>query len=215
MKILKEQHGFVCAVCSVVSDSVTPWTVESTRLLCLWDSPGKNTGVGCHFLLQGIFLTRELNLRLLYWQADSLLLSHLGNPKKKKKRNAQKIPHTQLGLQLCPFLVLLLLLLLYASVRNTPGSSPKALHRQTPACYFPTASALWPHKSGRDDSPGSVQDGGANKGLWLTVTTPVSGSETTPRSPLQTGTRLLSPCHLPSPWIICQKVLSTLPFRSV
>ena len=26
-----------------------------TRLLCPWDSPGKNTGVGCHFLLQGIF----------------------------------------------------------------------------------------------------------------------------------------------------------------
>ena len=38
---------------------------------------------GCHFLLQGIFLTQELNLHLLYllnWQADSLLLSHLGIP---------------------------------------------------------------------------------------------------------------------------------------
>jgi len=36
------------------------------------DSPGKNTGVGCHSLLQGIFLTQELNLSLLYhlyWQA--------------------------------------------------------------------------------------------------------------------------------------------------
>ena len=41
-----------------------------------WDSPGKNSGVGCHFLLQGIFLTQGLNLRLLHWQADSLLLSH-------------------------------------------------------------------------------------------------------------------------------------------
>ena len=30
-----------------------------------WDSPGKNTGVGCHFLLQGIFLTQDLNLCLL------------------------------------------------------------------------------------------------------------------------------------------------------
>ena len=39
--------------------------------------PGKNTGLGCHFLLQEIFLTRGLNpclLRLLYWQAYSLLL---------------------------------------------------------------------------------------------------------------------------------------------
>ena len=35
------------------------------RLLCPWDSPGKNTGVGCHFLLQGIFLTQGLNPHLL------------------------------------------------------------------------------------------------------------------------------------------------------
>ena len=36
------------------------------------DSPGKNTGVGCHFLLLGIFPTQGLNLCLLHWQADSL-----------------------------------------------------------------------------------------------------------------------------------------------
>ena len=39
--------------------------------------PGKNPGVGCRFLLQGIFPTQGLNLGLLHWQADSLLLSHL------------------------------------------------------------------------------------------------------------------------------------------
>ena len=42
------------------------------------DSPGKNTGVGCHFLLQGIFPTQGLNpglLRLLHWQAGSLPLA--------------------------------------------------------------------------------------------------------------------------------------------
>ena len=42
-----------------------------------WNSPGKNTGVGCHALLQGIFLTQALNphlLCLLHWQAGSLLL---------------------------------------------------------------------------------------------------------------------------------------------
>ena len=38
----------------------TPWTVP-TRLLCPWDFPGKNTGVGCHCLLQEIFLTQRLN----------------------------------------------------------------------------------------------------------------------------------------------------------
>ena len=36
------------------------------RLLCPWDSPGKNTGVGCHFLLQGIFLTQGSNWGLLH-----------------------------------------------------------------------------------------------------------------------------------------------------
>ena len=47
-----------------------------------WNSPGKNTGVGCHFLLQGIFLMQGSNLHLLHWQADSLPLSHLGSPKR-------------------------------------------------------------------------------------------------------------------------------------
>ena len=44
-------------------------------------SLGKNTGVGCHFLLQGVFPTQRLNLSLLHLQADSLeKLSHQGNP---------------------------------------------------------------------------------------------------------------------------------------
>ena len=43
----------LCYVASVVSDSVRPHRQQPTRLLCPWDSPGKNnTGVGCHFLLQ-------------------------------------------------------------------------------------------------------------------------------------------------------------------
>ena len=40
--------------------------LQPSRLLCLWDSPGKNTGVGCDFLLQRIFLTQGLNLHLLH-----------------------------------------------------------------------------------------------------------------------------------------------------
>ena len=35
-----------------MTDSVQPHGLQPTRLLCTWDSPGKNTGVGCHFLLQ-------------------------------------------------------------------------------------------------------------------------------------------------------------------
>ena len=41
-----------CYVASVVSDSVWPHRRQPTRLLCPWDSPAKNIGVGCHFLLQ-------------------------------------------------------------------------------------------------------------------------------------------------------------------
>ena len=66
---------------SVVSNSVTPWTVAHQAPLPI-DSPGKSIGVGRHLLLQGIFPTWGLNLCLLLgWQADSLSLSHLGSPR--------------------------------------------------------------------------------------------------------------------------------------
>ena len=48
------------------------------RLLCPWDSLGKNTGVGCSFLLQVILLTQVSILCLLHWHEHSLPLSHLG-----------------------------------------------------------------------------------------------------------------------------------------
>ena len=42
-----------------MSDSVRPQRQQPTRLPCPWDSPGKNTGVGCHFLLQGMKVKSE------------------------------------------------------------------------------------------------------------------------------------------------------------
>ena len=48
--------------CLTLCDSVD-WPA---RLFCPWDSPGKNTGVGCHPLLQGIFLTQGSNRHLLH-----------------------------------------------------------------------------------------------------------------------------------------------------
>ena len=68
-----------CAL-SHVRDSLQPHGLWPSRLLGPWDFAGKSTGVGSHFLLQGIFLTKWLNLGLLPWQADSLLLSHQGSP---------------------------------------------------------------------------------------------------------------------------------------
>ena len=58
-----------------------PWTVARQAPLSV-GSPGKNTGVGCHFLLQGSFPTQESNshlLHLLHWQTDSLPLNNLGS----------------------------------------------------------------------------------------------------------------------------------------
>ena len=66
-----------------MSDSLQLLGLYPTRLLCLWDFSRKNTGMGCHFLLQGIFLTQGLKqylLCLLHWQVDSLPLCHLGSP---------------------------------------------------------------------------------------------------------------------------------------
>ena len=56
---------YTVRVCSVTQLCVTvaPWTIVA-RLLCPWDSSGKNTGVGCHFLLQGIFLTRGWSISI-------------------------------------------------------------------------------------------------------------------------------------------------------
>ena len=67
---------------SCVQLSATPWT-QPSRLFCPWDFLGKNTRVGCHLFLQGIFPTQGSNphfLHLLPWQAGSLPLSHLGSP---------------------------------------------------------------------------------------------------------------------------------------
>ena len=52
--------------CWITSSSLQPCGWEPARLLCPWDSPGKSTGVGCHFLLQGIFPTQGSNLHLLH-----------------------------------------------------------------------------------------------------------------------------------------------------
>ena len=67
----------------VTSDSLRPHGLSPTRLLRPWGFPGKYTGVGCHFLLQGLIPTQGLNLCLLHWQVDSLPLSHQGSPKLK------------------------------------------------------------------------------------------------------------------------------------
>ena len=71
------EHVHMCPLAQLYPALCDPW------LFCPWDSPGKNTGVGCHFLFQEIFLSQGSNsglLCFLHWWADSLPLSHLGSP---------------------------------------------------------------------------------------------------------------------------------------
>ena len=65
---------------SVVSDSLQPHILQPTRLLCPWNSPGKNTGMCSHSLLQEIFLTQGSNLGLLYCRQILYHLSHREAP---------------------------------------------------------------------------------------------------------------------------------------
>ena len=68
--------GGMCASCSVVSASLRPQGLQPSRLLCPWDSPGKNPGVRCHFLFQRIFPTQGLNLGLPQCRQTRYRLSH-------------------------------------------------------------------------------------------------------------------------------------------
>ena len=81
-----EGHCFISCmhvlIASVVLDSLQPYEPQPARLLSPWDTPGKNIGVGCHALIQGIFLAQGSNwylLCLLHWQVGSLSLSHSGS----------------------------------------------------------------------------------------------------------------------------------------
>ena len=71
--------GCVCAcwVASVVSDSVHPCGLQPARLLCPWDSLGKNTRVDCHTLFQGIFPAQGSNLHLMSTCIGRWVLYHL------------------------------------------------------------------------------------------------------------------------------------------
>ena len=73
-----QSESEVAQSCLTLCDS------EDTRLLHPWDSPSKNTRVGCHFLLQGIFLTQGSNPGLLHCRQILYQLSYEGNPSKYK-----------------------------------------------------------------------------------------------------------------------------------
>ena len=72
---MKKVKVLVARLCPALCDPMP------TKPLCSWNSPGKNTGVGCCFLLQGIFLTQGSNLGLLHCRQILYHLSHYGSPR--------------------------------------------------------------------------------------------------------------------------------------
>ena len=64
--VTRETHACILGLFICVLIFATPWTV-ACRLLCPWDFPSKNTGVGCHPVLQGIFLTQGSSPHLLHF----------------------------------------------------------------------------------------------------------------------------------------------------
>ena len=73
----------VCVSHSVISNSLQPLGLSRTRLHHPWNSPGKNTGVGCLSLLQGIFPTRDVtqvSLNLTFLKLTILMLKLLFHP---------------------------------------------------------------------------------------------------------------------------------------
>ena len=69
---------------SVMSNFLWLHGLKPVRLLCPWDFPGKNVGVGCHFLFQGVFLTQGSNLGLPHCRQTLYHLSHQGSPQSLK-----------------------------------------------------------------------------------------------------------------------------------
>ena len=61
--------------------TLQPHGLQPARLLCPRGSPGKNTGVGCQVLLQGIFPTQGPDLSFPHWQVDSLPSEPAGKPR--------------------------------------------------------------------------------------------------------------------------------------
>ena len=106
-------------VYSVIPSSLRPQGL-ARWCLCLWDFPGKNTGVGCHSLLQGIFPTQGSSPSLLNCRWTLYCLNHQGSPYKPSEIQRNQIT--------CP------------GVHNWEGGEPKLnLHYFGPkACMLST-----------------------------------------------------------------------------
>ena len=109
--------------------------LQPARLLCPWNSLGKNTGVGCHFLLQGIFLVQGLNLGLLHFR-QILPCSYSSRIIMESKHSVQTheilIPLPPSSQQL--------------SYSNRQSTLPTASLSQAKKVSFSSSHSLWLHR---------------------------------------------------------------------
>ena len=82
-KVTKIKWNLCCATlsCSDMSNSLRPPGLQPACLLCPQNSPGKNTEVGSHALLQGVFQTQGLNAGLLHCRCLLYYVNHQGSPR--------------------------------------------------------------------------------------------------------------------------------------
>ena len=124
---------------------MTPW---ATTLLHLhpWNFPGKSTGVGCHFLLQGIFLTQGSNPGLPLCRQTLYCLSHQGNPCGSLPINPYNIEIRSSLMSLSPLSVSPDFLLHSIFFFFPDSRQPKS--EKTGAHCWPQATPTLPKKSG-------------------------------------------------------------------
>ena len=142
--------------------------LQSTRLLCPWTSPGKNTGVGCHSLLQGIFSIQGSNLRLLHCRQILYSLSHEGS-----LLNVE--PQAEILRSLFPDKRHLFSYVIFTGERHSKGNlfKPKldcrAFTKWGMAYYFPAWTAEWYFVScgyGKDSHKSVLQSSGLQNRSW-------------------------------------------------
>ena len=108
-----------------MSDSLWPHGLWLARLPCPWDFPGKNTGMGCHFLLQGIFLTQGSNPGLPHCRQILYQLCHLVRQERIAGKTCyRKLKESDLILRVCAQSCLTLL---WPPWKPSPGHRPRLL----------------------------------------------------------------------------------------
>ena len=143
--------------CSVLSDSLRPHGLQPTRLLHSWDFPGKSPGVGCHFLLQGIFPTQGSNPGLLHCRQILYCLSHQRSPGEMQIKTSVRCHFTStsiVGVKWHLTEVLICICLGLSHLLGIVAEKAMAPHSSTLAWKIP-----WTEEPGRLQSMGSRRVG--------------------------------------------------------